>query len=459
LYSWLCVAFKVPDKEVKMPGQHVPQPASQPPLPPDPAKPASRPRLEARPKVRYHGALFIGIDWSGKKHDIAFVNEQGGVVERFVIEHSEEGFRQLDAKRCQIGVALADCWVGIEIRDNLLVDFLWALGYARLYILPPAQVAANRNRRRLSNANNDRFDATVIAETLRTDWRQLRPFGPGSDLLQQMRILVKQGLSDTQEVTRLANRLSDRLNRYYPAARYTFKSWPTKTVCHLLCAYPTPEAAHTLDFETFEAFAHTHNYKRTHELRRCFERLQASYPAAPAALVAVYQHATVCDAQLLLWNLDRQAQNRRQLQQLFTTHPDHHIFASLPGAGEWLAPALLVMLGEDRRRFPTHEHLQALAGTCPVTRQSGPSRTILFRRACDHNFRHIAQQWARSAVGESAWVKAYYTELRCRHPENDTLRRVANRLLAILWRIWQDDVTYDEQIHLQNRLKHRQRQP
>jgi len=403
--------------------------------------------------------VYIGIDWSGKKHDVAFLNEQGGVIESFVIEHSDEGFRQFEAKRHALGIARPDCRLGIETCNSLLVDFLWAMGYPHLYILPPATVAANRNRIRLSGANNDRFDAIVIAETVRTDWPRLRPFDPGSDLLQQMRILVKQGLTNARESTRLANRLSAHLNRYYPAARYTFKSWPTKSVCHLVCAYPTPAAAQTLDFATFQAFARAHGYTRTTQLHGCFERLQALYPAAPAVLVSAYQHDAVCDAQLLLASLEREEQNRKRLQALFATHPDHAIFASLPGAGAWLAPALLVMLGEDRKRFPTHEHLQALAGTCPVTRQSGGRRTVYFRRACDHDFRFIAQQWARTAVAESDWVKTYYTQLRYKHAENDTLRRIANRLLAILWRIWQDGTTYDEQVHLQNRLKHRQRQP
>lgn len=414
---------------------------------------------QARPKARYRGQLYIGIDWSGKKHDVAFVNDQGAVIKTFVIEHSEAGFRQFEAKRHELGVARDGCLIGIETHNSLLVDFLVAMAYPCIYILPPATVAANRNRFRHSGANNDRFDAIVIAETVRTDRLRLHPFVPGSELVQQMRILVKQGLSNTGETTRLANRLSARLNRYYPAARCTFMSWPTKIVCHLVCAYPTPETLQGLDFATFQAFVRQHGYTRSNELQGCFERLTAAYPPAPAALVAAYQPDTVRDAELLLASLEREEQNLRRLQQLFAAHPDRPTFASLPGAGPWLAPALLVMLGEDRDRFPTHTHLQALAGTCPVTSQSGGRRNIYFRRACDHDFRFIAQQWAKAAVGQSDWVKTYYTQLRGKHAENDTLRRVANRLLAILWRIWQDRTTYDEQVHQDNRLKHCRRQP
>ncbi|MBV7334761.1 IS110 family transposase [Chloroflexi bacterium TSY] len=64
----------------------------------------------------------------------------------------------------------------------------------------------------------------------------------------------------------------------------------------------------------------------------------------------------------------------QQLNSLFLQHEDHPIFASLPGAGELLAPSLLVKFGEDRRRFPHSSMVQTLAGTAPVTNQSGKVR-------------------------------------------------------------------------------------
>ena len=76
----------------------------------------------------------------------------------------------------------------------------------------------------------------------------------------------------------------------------------------------------------------------------------------------------------------------------FSQHPDHEIFASLPGAGQLLAPSLLAKFCDDRERFPEPSSVQALAGTCPVTDASGKRRVVKFRRSCDSEFRHIAQQ-------------------------------------------------------------------
>jgi hypothetical protein len=105
---------------------------------------------------------------------------------------------------------------------------------------------------------------------------------------------------------------------------------------------------------------------------------------------------------------------QRVLNNLFAQHPDQAIFTSLPGVGAFLAPALLAKLGDDRDRFPSAATLQALAGTCPVTMASGKRKRVAFRHACDHEFRQIAQQWARCSLRKSVWAVAYWQQIRPR---------------------------------------------
>ena len=47
---------------------------------------------------------------------------------------------------------------------------------------------------------------------------------------------------------------------------------------------------------------------------------------------------------------------------------------------------------------------------------------------------------------------AYYQQIRphC-HSEQHALRCVANRWLAVAWKLWQTGQTYDPAVHLQNR--------
>jgi transposase len=132
------------------------------------------------------------------------------------------------------------------------------------------------------------------------------------------------------------------------------------------------------------------------------------------------------------------------------------IFESLPGAGNLLAPALLAKFGDHRDRFATASSVQALAGTCPVTKASGKRKTVSFRRGCDREFRRIAQQFARTSVSQSGWALSYWRDVRPRcDTDSDAYRRLANRWLAIIWRIWQDRKAYDESYHLKQRALRR----
>lgn len=397
---------------------------------------------------------YLGIDWSTKKHDVAFMNEKGGTITTAVIEHSQAGFAKLEAMRQKLNISQDECIVGMETAHSLLIDHLWASGYEAVYILPPGVVNANRGRNRQSGARTDLYDSWVIADTLRTDLHKFHPWTPGSAELQQMRSMVGQAIFWTKESVRLANRLQAVLFRYYPVALTVFSSWPTKLICDFVQAFPTPEKARQLSWPEFHAFAKEHRYPQPKKLPACFERLQQPHPESSPAIVA----ANMGDAQNLAVSLraslEIEDQNLRQLQKLFDSHPDAHTFASLPGTGDWLGPALLVKVGEDRLRFPKATSLQALAGTCPVTDQSGGRRSVYFRRSCDHQFRQIAMQWARCAVKESTWAATYFEQVYARHHSaNHAYRCLANRLVAILWKLWQTEDDYDEILHMQNRIK------
>jgi len=400
--------------------------------------------------------IYLGNDWSKEKHDVMIQNEQGGEVVAKVIQHNAAGFAELDELRSQLGVSAADCVVGIESAHTLLIDFLWSGGYEQIYVVPPGTVSANRGRNRQSGARNDRYDSRVIAETLRTDLAKFHPWHPGSECLQQMRVRFSQGEYWTKECNRIGNRLQEVLFRYYPAALAVFPSWPTQILCHFLIFYPRPSDAAALSLAQFTAFARNHRYPKPRLLPACYERLQAVYPVARPALAEAYADEVRPLAKALLAALRNKDENRHQIYSLFQQHEDAAIFASLPGTGTWLAPALLVKFGEDRSRFPSAGPLQALAGTCPVTYQSGKKRSVRFRRSCDHAFRHIAQQWARCAVLQSDWAASYRHKVLARsRSASHADRSLANRLLAIAWKIWQDRTTYDESVHLQNCVKRR----
>jgi transposase len=397
----------------------------------------------------------IGIDWSETHHDVCFLNDAGAVVTRVTVPHSPDGFLKLETTRQQLGVTANECRVGLETAHNLLIDFLWAKGYSQVYVIPPSVVKGTRGRYRQSGARTDESDALLLADVLRTDRSRFQPWHPDDALTRQMRVKVSLHAYLTQQTTRFSNRLRAVLVRYYPPATQVFSGLKTQIALHFVQEFPTPQSAAKLTFTQFQTFAKAHGYTRVKELPACFARLQQAQPEADPTTIAIYQDEAVALAGVLLNLVRTQLTVTRELLTLFESHPDYAIFHSLPGAGAILGPSLLVKFGADRARFPMPASVQALASTCPVTDHSGKRRIIKFRQSCDREFRRIAQQWAITSLAESAWAQSYWQQVRPRcQSDSHAYRCLANRWLAIAWKLWQARVPYDEDYHLQQRAAH-----
>ena len=399
--------------------------------------------------------VYTGIDWSENKHDIVFMNQAGVSIAQLTIPHDPDGFLKLDAARATLGVAPQDCAVGLETAHNLLIDFLWSRQYTQVYVIPPSVTKSNRGRFGSSRARTDQSDALLLADIVRTDQSRLQPWHPDSLLTRQIRAKVSLCAFVTRNIVRTSNRLRAVLLRYYPAALQVFSSLRTQIALAFIQTYPTPQAAAALTFDAFHAFAAQQGYKRPDKLRTYFTGLHRPQPQAMPETVLVYQEEAVQLAALLLNLLKVKNSTKRAIKSLFTQHPDAFIFDSLPGAGDLLAPSLLAKFGDDRQRFPAPSGVQALAGTCPVTDESGKHKVIRFRKACDREFRSIAQNWAIASLSESLWANAYWHQVRPRcDSKNHAYRCLANRWLSIAWTLWQKREPYDETYHLQQRAAH-----
>jgi len=395
---------------------------------------------------------YIGIDWSSKKHDVCFVNAAGAAIARRVIAHTPTGFAEFEHQREQLQVEPAECVIGIETAHNLLLDYLWGHHYSQVYVIPPNQVNRESQARWPSGARSDPSAAYLLAEMLRQDRSRFPVWCPDSVLTRQMRRRVSLIMHLTRHITAMSNRLWAVLCRYYPAAITVFSELTAQIELAFILAYPTPQAAAQLTWTEFQAFAARQRYTQPRKLPAAFARLQQPQPQADADTVATFQAEAVQLAHLLLPLVQAKQTQVHELTRLFQQHPDAFLFDSLPGAGEILAPGLLVKFGDDRRRFPDAASVQALAGTCPVTDSSGKRHVVRFRKACDHEFRTLTQQWAKATLTVSPWAQAYWQEMRphCRS-NSAAYRRLANRWLAMVWKLWQTHQPYDEDYHLQQR--------
>lgn len=393
--------------------------------------------------------VYLGIDWSERKHDVCFMNEAGAVIQQLTIAHSAEGFMKLDTARKGMGLAPSEVAIGLETAHTLLIDFLLECAYPQIYVLPPHQVKGNTGRYAQSGAKDDRRDAWVIADMLRTDRSRWHAWQMDSRLTRQIQVQLRQVIYLEHMIRRQTNYLRAVLLRFYPAALEVFSRLDSPITLNFLLEYPAPQSASQLSLADFSAFLRQHHHTQPNKWPDCYARLTAERPQASSDTVSIYTAHIQRLAQLLLPFVLDKRKAIQELNRLFAQHPDAHLYRSLPGVGDFLAPALLAKLGDDHRRFPTPAVLQAVAGTCPITRRSGAHKTVLFRKVCDHEFRYIADQWARQVLLATPWAKTYVAQLRKRGVhETDATRRLANRLLAILWTLWQAQADYDETLHL-----------
>jgi hypothetical protein len=275
-------------------------------------------------------------------------------------------------------------------------------------------------------------------------------------LTQQIAAQVRLIETLRRSIQRQENQLRAVLLRTYPTALGLFSSLSAQISLEFLRAYPTAQEAQALSREAFVAFCQAHNYTRTDWLAKRYAHLLEPVPSTNPAVLQAYQEHVQTLAAVLLPQVCYRAQAIARLGQLFDQHPDAFIFDSLPGSGDLLAPGLLAKFGDHRDRFPTPGAVQALAGTCPVTERSGKRKIIKFRHGCDKEFRRIAQQFALASLSASGWAAAYWDEIRptC-GSDSHACRILANRWLAIIWKMWQDRKPYDEAYHLQQRARRR----
>lgn len=388
--------------------------------------------------------FFAGLDWASQNHAVCIIDESGGVRERFDIAHDAAGIGEL----CRRLRAAGSPPVAIERPSGLVVDALIEAGFTVVPIHPNA-VKASRPRYRSHGAKSDASDAYLLADLLRTDGHRFRPLAPQSDEIRALRALVR-GRDDLVATrVQLANQLRSLLESFWPGAAAVFAEVDSPIALAFIERHPTPESAARLGIKRMAAFCAQHAYCG----RRSPEELLARLHQAPAAACGELEMEAKGElARSLARTLARLVEQIR----LLTGRIEHHvascedgpIIMSFPRAGRICAAQLLAELGSVRERFDSDAQLAAEAGVAPVTYQSGKSRSVTFRWACNHRLRAALTCLADNSRHASAWAAQLYAQARargCDHPH--AVRILARAWLRVLWRAWTDRKPYDPALH------------
>lgn len=394
---------------------------------------------------------FAGFDWAKDHHDIVVVDAQGTIAAEFRIEHTLVGWREWRERIA----AFPRLGVAIETSFGSAVEQLLDSGVT-VYPVNPMNAKRYRERKCTSGNKTDRHDAWAMGDALRVDghgWRTLTIQDP---VVAELRLLGRDEVALIEERTALINQLRQALHEYYPTALEAFDDWTARGAWSFVETFPTPEALIKAGKRKWDKFLHSHKLFRpqTYEKRIAAFETAGQWHASAAVTAAKSILAVTRCKQLRVLELQLAAY-RKRIEILFASHPDSDMFGSLPGAGPKLAPRLLGEIGSDRALYEDPQGLQCMAGTAPVSYQSGQVHKVRIRRACNKHLRHAIHLFADKSRAQCAWAAVYYDALRQRGmPHAQALRCLGQRWLKIIWKMWQTGTAYDTALHMRNQIAH-----
>jgi transposase len=392
-------------------------------------------------------AILVGVDWGGGAHAVCVIDGKGIVRDRFEIGHDRAGLAALVTRLQQHGAA-ADIPVAIERPSGLLVDVLVEAGFVVTPVHPNV-VTACRSRYRAVAAKSDAGDAFILAAILRTAGHRLRPLAPPSDAIKALRGLVRG--RDDLVATRvaLANQLTALLQSFWPGAAVMFADVASPIALAFLERYPTPDAACRLGPKRLAGFLAQHRYSGRRTPEALLERLRSAPDGRAGEAEADAKGALVrALARTLQALVAELAKLTGRIAHAIAALPDGQIVMSFPRAGRVCAAQILAELGDVRARFPTEHQLAAEAGVAPVTYQSGKSRGVGWRWACNKRLRAALTCMADNSRHQSPWAADVYRRARsrgCDHPH--AIRILARAWTRVLWRAWTNRQTYNPTKH------------
>lgn len=387
---------------------------------------------------------FAGLDWASRTHAVCVIDERGSVHLQFEITHDGAGLAEMCRRMRSAGVTA----VAIERPSGLIVDALLEAGFTVVPIHPNV-VKATRPRYRSHGGKSDASDAYLLADLLRTDGHRFKPLAPQSDEIRALRALVR-GRDDLVAArVQLANQGRALLQSFWPGAAEVFADVDSPIALAFVKRYPTPESASRLGPKRMAAFCAQHAYSGRRSPEELLERLHQ----APAVTMGELEMEAKGELALSLVRtlsclVDQIRLMSSRIEHHVSSCEDGPILMSFPRAGRICAAQILAELGSVRERFDSDEHLAAEAGVAPVTCQSGKSKAVTFRWACNHRLRAALTCMADNSRHANAWAAHVYAQAKargCDHPH--AVRILARAWLRVIWRAWQDRKPYNPAQH------------
>ena len=167
-------------------------------------------------------------------HAVAVVGPDGVALKRCTFEHTGVGLRALvkELERARVDV------VGTERPDGPVVDALLEAGFT-VYVIAPNQLKSLRSRYGSAGNKDDRFDAYVLADTVRTDGQRLTALTQDSPQTVTLRMTVRARKDLIAARVAMANQLRAHLQSTLPGAIGLFRDIDSPITLAFLTRFPS----------------------------------------------------------------------------------------------------------------------------------------------------------------------------------------------------------------------------
>ncbi|MCW3819843.1 IS110 family transposase [Micromonospora sp. DR5-3] len=394
--------------------------------------------------------LFVGDDWAEDHHDVEVQDEHGRPLRTVRLPEGVDGmarFHDLVAGFLPEDATPAQVLVCIETDRGPWVQALVAAGY-QVYGVNPKQAARHRELVSISGAKSDKADAHTLADMVRTRRHQLRQVAADSDIAEAVKVVARAHQTLIWERTRHTLRLRAALREYFPAAlqAYEVLTLTGSDALALLAKAPTPATAAKLTVAQISAALKRARRRDIAAKAAAIQQaLRTAHLGQPEIVTGAYA-ATVRATVAILQTLNAEIRTMEgQVEAHFGQHPDAEVYLSQPGIGAILGARVLAEFGDAPGRYTDARSRKNYAGTAPITRQSGKTKTVHARFVHNDRLVDALHMQAGAAILHDTAVRAYYDELRARdvsHPA--ALRQIGNRLVGILHGCLKTHTHYDQ---------------
>src|SRR5262245_37397331 len=330
----------------------------------------------------------VGIDWGSQQHQVCVLDRNRRLGGERTVSHDGASLAQLASWLWTLSEGHPQrVSVAIEVPRGAIVEGLIERGFHVLAI-HPKQLDRFRDRYSVAGAKDDRRDAFVLADSIRTDLPSFRRLRLDAPQLIVLRELSRAEEALLEEFRRSANRLRDQLHRFYPQMLQLCSAADAPWLWDLLDLAPTPAHAALLSAEQVQRVLKAHHLRRltATEVLAC---LQApALPVAPGTTEAAQAHCgfLLPCLRVLAEQLRACGQQVDALLRTMADEPgagerpsDVAIVLSLPGVGRkmtaWLFAEAAQPLAER-----DYQILRTPSGLAPATKQSGKRRLGAMRR-------------------------------------------------------------------------------